>query len=178
MSSIQQIMTLIDALSHAEKLDLNVLLATSLTKSGKGKSAPVAAPAAAAAAAAEGGAVKADKPKRVISDEQKAKIKAGREAAKAIRDAAIAAGVEPPKKTKPAKPAKKAAATAAVTATAAAAESTSDGDMKKMTIDGTEYYMDPHTNNLFILESDGSLGTFTGRYQPGQEEEIDFDASE
>ena len=168
-------MTLIDALSHAEKLDLNVLLATSLTKSGKGKSAP--APAAEPVAAAEGGAaaVKADKPKRVISDEQKAKMKAGREAAKAARDAAIAAGVEPPKKTKPAK---KAAATAAVTATAAAAQSTSDGDMKKMTIDGTEYYMDPQTNNLFILESDGSLGTFTGRYQPGQEEEIDFDASE
>lgn len=60
-------------------------------------------------AAAEGGAavaVKADKPKRVISDEQKAKMKAGREAAKAIKDAAIAAGVEPPKKAKSAKKAK------------------------------------------------------------------------
>ena len=170
MSSIQQIMTLVDALSHAEKLDLNVLLATSLTKSGKGKSTPAPAPAA------EGGAAVAVavKPKRVISDEQKAKMKAGREAAKAIKDAAIAAGVEPPKKTKPAKK----AATATATATATAAQSTSDGDMKKMTIDGTEYYMDPHTNNLFTLESDGSLGTFTGRYQPGQEEEIDFDASE
>jgi hypothetical protein len=175
MSSIQQIMTLVDALSHAEKLDLNVLLATSLTKSGKGKSAPAPAPAA------EGGAAVAVKPKRVISDEQKAKMKAGREAAKAIKDAAIAAGVEPPKKTKPVKAAKKtvtATATAPAAAAPAAAELTSDGDMKKMTIDGTEYYMDPHTNNLFTLESDGSLGTFTGRYQPGQEEEIDFDASE
>jgi hypothetical protein len=51
-------------------------------------------------AAAEGGAAVAVKPKRVISDEQKAKMKAGREAAKAAKDAAIAAGQEPPKKVK------------------------------------------------------------------------------
>jgi len=158
-------MTLIDALSHAEKLDLNVLLATSLTKSGKGKSAPAAAAAAAVADAEGGAAVKADKPKRVISDEQKAKMKAGREAAKAAKDAKKAAT---------------ASTTASATAAATAVELTytSDGDMKKITIDGTDYYMDPHTNNLFILEGDGSLGTFTGRYQPGHEQEIDFDASE
>ena len=98
MSSIQQIMTLIDALSHAEKLDLNVLFATSLTKSGKGKSAPAAAAAVADADAdAEGGAVKADEPKRVISEEQKAKMKAwplmlAKAAKDAAKDAAAKAG--------------------------------------------------------------------------------------
>jgi len=90
-------MILIDALSHAEKLDLNVLFATSLTKSGKGKSAPVVA-VAVAEAAAEGGAVKADKPKRVMSfmsEEQRAKMKAwplmlakAAKEAKAAKDAA------------------------------------------------------------------------------------------
>jgi hypothetical protein len=40
------------------------------------------------------------KTKRVITDEQKAKMKAGREAAKAKREADKAAGIEPPKKEK------------------------------------------------------------------------------
>jgi hypothetical protein len=40
------------------------------------------------------------KPKRVLSDEQKAKMKAGREAAKAKREADKAAGIETPKKEK------------------------------------------------------------------------------
>ena len=42
------------------------------------------------------------KPKRVLSEEQKAKMKAGREAAKAKREADKAAGIEAPKKEKPA----------------------------------------------------------------------------
>ena len=40
------------------------------------------------------------KPKRVITEEQKAKMKAGREAAKAKREADKAAGIETPKKEK------------------------------------------------------------------------------
>ena len=42
------------------------------------------------------------KPKRVITEEQKAKMKAGREAAKAKREADKAAGIEPTPKAKPA----------------------------------------------------------------------------
>jgi Spy/CpxP family protein refolding chaperone len=40
------------------------------------------------------------KPKRVLTEEQKAKMKAGREAAKIKREAEKASGVETPKKTK------------------------------------------------------------------------------
>jgi len=40
------------------------------------------------------------KPKRVMTEEQKAKMKAGREAAKAKREADKAAGIEPPPKAK------------------------------------------------------------------------------
>ena len=40
------------------------------------------------------------KPKRVMTEEQKAKMKAGREAAKAKREADKAAGIETPKKPK------------------------------------------------------------------------------
>ena len=40
------------------------------------------------------------KPKRVMTDEQKAKLKAGREAAKAKREADKAAGIETPKKVR------------------------------------------------------------------------------
>jgi len=43
------------------------------------------------------------KPKRIITEEQKAKMKAGREAAKAKREADKAAGIETPKKEKKAK---------------------------------------------------------------------------
>ena len=41
-----------------------------------------------------------EKPKRTLSDEQKAKMKAGREKAKAEREAAVAADGEPQKKPK------------------------------------------------------------------------------
>ena len=43
------------------------------------------------------------KPKRVLTDEQKAKMKAGRDAAKAKREADKAAGIVPPKKEKKSK---------------------------------------------------------------------------
>jgi hypothetical protein len=43
------------------------------------------------------------KPKRVITEEQKAKMKAGREAAKAKREADKAVGIETPKKERKSK---------------------------------------------------------------------------
>jgi len=51
----------------------------------------------------ESGSTTSSKTKRVITDEQKAKMKAGREAAKAKRDADKAAGIETPKKERKSK---------------------------------------------------------------------------
>ena len=262
MSSIEQIMSMVSALSFEDKLRLNVEIAKSLANvpeksSRKGKPAaagtlawiaflahvqktmperfaPPAAPkdrmqiakaikdedtsayetfvkewieqnpapvaeAAATVAAATPAAAPADKPKRVISDEQKAKMKAGREKKAAEKKAAalqtenaarVWAGLPPTtelptsKKTpakKPAAPAKKAAPTPAPALMvggggSAAAE---DGEMQKVEVDDDSFMLDPATNNLFGIESDGTLGAFIGRYQPGHEDgNIDFDAEE
>ena len=141
-------------------------------------------------------AEKPEKPKRVMSDEQKAKMKAGREAAKAKKDAAIAAGEtpSPAKKTKAAKapgaPKKAAAAAPSVggggSVAAAAASSPSgaapiaqpvfeeDGGLTKVTVAGDEYFLQTATNDLYAIDGD-SMGAFVGRYDPATEE-IDFDA--
>ena len=141
-------------------------------------------------------AEKPEKPKRVMSDEQKAKMKAGREAAKAKKDAAIAAGEtpSPAKKTKAAKAPgapKKAAAPASVggggsVAAAAPASSPSgaspiaqpvfeeDAGLTKVTVAGDEYFLQTATNDLYAVDGD-SMGAFVGRYDPATEE-IDFDA--
>ena len=149
--------------------------------------------AAAAATAAPAAAAAAEKPKRVISDEQKAKMKAGREKKAAEKKAAALqtenaargwAGLPPtteaPKSKKT--PAKKAAPTPAPApmvgggGSAAAAE---EGEMQKVEVDDDSFMLDPATNNLFGIESDGTLGAFIGRYQPGHADgNIDFDAEE
>jgi len=78
-------------------------------------------------------------------------------------------------------PAKKAAPTPAPAPMvggggSAAAE---DGEMQKVEVDGDSFMLDPATNNLFGIESDGTLGAFIGRYQPGHADgNIDFDAEE
>ena len=140
--------------------------------------------------AAEAKAEKPEKPKRVISEDQKAKMKAGREAAKAKKDAAAAeAGTPPKSKTKkpaaPSKP-KPAAASQGGGGAAAAPESqplsqpvfeSSDNGMQLLEIAGDSYYLVTATNNLYSVEEEG-LGAYVGRYQPGEEEEIDFTAEE
>jgi hypothetical protein len=147
------------------------------------------------AAAAAPVAAAAEKPKRVMSEEQKAKMKAGREAAKAAKEAAKAAGEPVPVKAAPAAkakaaPAAKAAAAPAAKAAAApaavggggaaaapAAEAAEDTGMQKITIGGDEYILLTANNNLYSVEDDG-LGAYVGRYQPGDAEEIDFAAEE
>jgi len=126
------------------------------------------------------------KPKRVISDEQKAKMKAGRERKAAEKKAAAAdSPAEKPKAAATPKAAAKPKATSAkakaapVPASVGGGATTEDADMKKIEVDGDTFYLDPSTNNLFGLESDGTLGAFIGRYQPGHADgEIDFDAQE
>jgi len=137
-------------------------------------------------------AEKAEKPKRVMSDEQKAKMKAGREAAKAAKDAAIAAGETPPPKAKKAAskaPKKAAAAPASVggggSVAAAAASSPSgaslsqpvfeeDAGLTKVTVGGDEYFLQTATNDLYAIDGQ-DMGAFVGRYDPATGE-IDFDA--
>jgi hypothetical protein len=135
---------------------------------------------------------KADKPKRVMTDEQKAKMKEGREKAKAAKDAAKAAGETPPPKKAKAAPKVKskeliAAETQAKTGgsgipPAPAAVSIpqpvfEDCGMEKVTIEGDEYFLCTANNNLYTVEKDG-LGAYVGRYEPTEEEKINFDAEE
>lgn len=128
---------------------------------------------------------KAEKPKRVMSDEQKAKMKAGREAAKAAKDAAKAAGETPPPKTKAAKAPsgakapKKAAPSVGGGGSAAAAPIAQpvfeeDASLTKITVGGDEYFLQTANNDLYAVEGDG-LGAFVGRYDPATGD-IDFDA--
>jgi hypothetical protein len=131
-------------------------------------------------------AEKAEKPKRVMSDEQKAKMKAGREAAKAVKDAAKASGETPPPKAKAAKAPgapKKAVATASVGGASAPAPQAAaipqpvfeeDAGQTKVTVGGDEYFLQTATNDLYAVEGDG-MGAFVGRYDPATGD-IDFDA--
>jgi hypothetical protein len=155
--------------------------------------ASVASASASDAEGAEGSvAEKAEKPKRVMSDEQKAKMKAGREAAKAKKDAAIAAGETPAPKAKkapsgakapkaPGAP-KKATAPAPSVGGAGSAPAAplsqpvfeEDAGLTKITVGGDEYFLQTATNDLYAVDGD-SMGAFVGRYDPSTEE-IDFDA--
>lgn len=132
---------------------------------------------------------KAEKPKRVMSDEQKAKMKAGREAAKAVKDAAKAAGETPPPKAAKAKapsgakaPKKAAAASVGGGGSVAAAPIApipqpvfeEDASLTKITVGGDEYFLQTANNDLYAVEGDG-LGAFVGRYDPATGD-IDFDA--
>jgi len=136
-------------------------------------SATAAAKAAKAAAAAAAAVPAADaKPKRVISDEQKAKMKAGREAAAATRAAAKAAGEPVPAKSKG-----KAAAAAPAAPAPAALPLVEESNKVKITIEEVQYFMDGETFNLFAIESDGSEGKYAGRYNT-EDDTIDLSVGE
>jgi histone H1/5 len=134
---------------------------------------------------ASAAAAKAEKPKRVISDEQKAKMKAGREAAAAAKAAAKAAGQPMPAKTKTKGKAKPAAApqvggggsAPAAAAPKAAAPVVVDTSRVKITIEEVEYFMDSETFNLFAVEADGSEGAYAGRYN-SEDDTIDLTVGE
>jgi ribonuclease E len=154
--------------------------------------AETVAPLSASASVAASASASAEKPKRVISEEQKAKMKAGREKAAAAKKEAIAAGTVVPKakakaeKAKPAPkakaepkaesaPAPKASVGGSGSAPAPAVEE--DTGMEKIKIGGDLYYLCTANNNLYSVEPDG-LGAYVGRYQPGSDDEIDFEADE
>ena len=133
-----------------------------------------------------------DKPKRVISEEQKAKMKAGREAAaaakangtyvpkvkaeKAVKEPKVKAekAVKEPK-VKAAKAKKVAKAEPVASADAVQV----DSNLEKVTVDGITYWLNTANNNLYDLEGEG-MGAFAGAYMPGNEEGemVDFEATE
>jgi len=132
-----------------------------------------------------------DKPKRVISDEQKAKMKAGREATAAAKkngtyvpkkkaEKAEKPKAEKPKAEKPKPKAKGKKVAKAEPEPAAEAEAvTVDSSLEKITVDGITYWLNTTNNNLYDLEGEG-MGAFAGAYMPGNEEGemVDFEAVE
>ena len=147
----------------------------------------VASPQESVASSASASA--SDKPKRVISDEQKAKMKAGREATAAAKKngtyvpkkkAEKAEKAEKPKAEKPKPKAKGKKVAKAEPEPAAEAEAvTVDSNLEKITVDGIAYWLNTANNNLYDLEGEG-MGAFAGAYMPGNEEGemVDFDAVE
>ena len=115
---------------------------------------------AAVEAAAEPAAV-SEKPKRVISDEQKAKMKAGRERAAAAKKAA-ASGSAPVAEAP-------AAVAAPVSAPAAVAEAEAEEwkSIKLKTGSGFQLYLwNPANNHCYNRESDGGQGEWAGVFNP------------
>ena len=103
----------------------------------------------------------AEKPKRVISDEQKAKMKAGRERAAAAKKAA-AAGSAPVAEAP-------AAVAAPVSAPAAVAEAEAEEwkSIKLKTGSGFQLYLwNPANNHCYNRESDGGQGEWAGVFNP------------
>ncbi len=122
-----------------------------------------------------------DKPKRVISDEQKAKMKAGREKAAAAKKDAVANGtyVAKTKGEKPAKVKEPKAKKSSPAPAAPAPVATVDSSLEKITVDGVTYWLNTTNNNLYDLESDDSMGAFVGSYTPEDADNtIDFNAVE
>ena len=123
----------------------------SFAKKNKGSEAAVEAAAEPAA----------EKPKRVISDEQKAKMKAGRERAAAAKKAA-AAGSAPVAEAP-------AAVAAPVSAPAAVAEAEAEEwkSIKLKTGSGFQLYLwNPANNHCYNRESDGGQGEWAGVFNP------------
>jgi len=121
-----------------------------------------------------------EKPKRIISDEHKAKMKAGREAAKAKKDAEKAAltaavpapvpapapvAVAAPVPVKPAsaKPTvKKASPPVNPPSTPVAATETETETWVKKAFGGKKYLFNPANNQVRQMEADGSMGEWVG----------------
>ena len=116
---------------------------------------------AAVEAAAEPATV-SEKPKRVISDEQKAKMKAGRERAAAAKKAA-ASGSAPVAEA----PAAAAPVSAAAPAPVAEAEAEEWKSIKLKTGSGFQLYLwNPANNHCYNRESDGGQGEWAGIFNP------------
>ena len=145
----------------------------SFAKKSKGSEATVEA-------AAEPAAV-SEKPKRVISDEQKAKMKAGRERAAAEKKAAAAGSAPVP-----------AAAAVPVAVAVAAAEAEAEAEAEewkpmKLKVGGVikPYLWNPANNHCYNRETDGGQGEWAGVFNPKSKtidssvpepsEEVDFE---
>jgi hypothetical protein len=126
----------------------------SFAKKNKGSEAAVEAAAEPAVAPA------AEKPKRVISQEQKDKMKAGRERAAAAKKAAAAGSA-------PVAVAETPAPVAAAAAPVAEAEAEEWKSIKLKTGSGFQLYLwNPANNHCYNRESDGGQGEWAGVFNP------------
>jgi len=128
---------------------------------------------------------KAEKPKKVLSPEHLAKMKAGREAKKAAKAEAEAPVPAPlpaspeasPAKKKVAKAAPAPAAKAAPAPAAKAPEPEAEEEWIRKTISGKKYLWNPANNHCYRCEADGSQGEWAGLYDP-KKSKIDESAAE
>ena len=120
---------------------------------------------------------KAERPKKVLSPEHLAKLKAGREAKKAEKAAVPAPAPLPasPVASPVASPAKKKVAKA-VPPKAPEPEADAEEWIRK-TIGGKKYLWNPANNHCYRCEADGSQGDWAGLYDP-KKSKIDESAAE
>ena len=119
-------------------------------------------------------AEKVEKPKKVLSPEHLAKLKAGREAKKAAK---AEASVPAPLPASPeASPAKKKVAKAAPAPAPKPEEAEAEEWIRK-TISGKKYLWNPANNHCYRCEADGSQGEWAGLYDP-KKSKIDESAAE
>ena len=112
-------------------------------------------------------AEKAEKPKKVLSPEHLAKMKAGREAKKAAEAAVVPTAPVPPPSSPVASPTKKKAAKAApVVSTTKDEESEPEEEWIRKMIDKMKYLWNPANNHCYRCEADGSQGEWAGLYDP------------
>ena len=93
------------------------------------------------------------------------KLAAVRALAEAKKKAAAAASSKPAAGGAAAAAKKEVKKAVTATKTAAPAEE-EDESMVKITVDGTEYWMDKEKNGLFAMEEGGSFGPWVGYYEP------------
>ena len=128
--------------------------------------------------AAEEASKEAEKPKKVLSPEHLAKMKAGREAKKAAKAEAEAPVPAPLPASPEASPAKKKVAKAAPAPAAKAPEPEAEAEeWIRKTISGKKYLWNPANNHCYRCEADGSQGEWAGLYDP-KKSKIDESAAE
>jgi len=121
----------------------------------------------------------ADKPKKVLSPEHLAKMKAGREAKKAAKaEVEAPAPVAAPLPASPvASPAKKKVAKAAPAPIKVPEPVEEAEEWIRKTIAGKKYLWNPANNHCYRCEADGSQGEWAGLYDP-KKSKIDESAAE
>jgi hypothetical protein len=99
-------------------------------------------------------------------------------AVRALAEAKKKAAAAKPAEKKEAPPKKEVKKTVAAKTAPAPAEEEDDESMGKITVDGTEYWVDKKTNGLYTLEEGDGFGPWVGYYQPETKDIRHTDAPE